>query len=483
MASLFASCAASKYHNIEPKYLKFTDAPDSLANGQVKINAQYNILKASNNRKYSNNEIVNKLSLLAVQIENNSTDTLFLPKDIYVMAGQETLTMHDMETTYQKLQQDYGQYSSDEWTNLESELIGGLTNGLIQHKANKQFFQELDKYYLLPSFVAPGATTVGLLGLEVKRGTPLKFGLAERNNNQRKNETETLTTTPAPSLEPNELTIEVTPEIEPVLQNEQTETPHSNPAPIREFTNLTPEVTPETKMGAQDEKNEPSTLHPISSNALRKPIAEVLLDAELGVPIGNFRTEMDRTSMAGIGLGVYFKTKQKSIDIGFRIGSFSYDHIRREYSEDNNEYVQKTKNKIGIYNAAVRYEPSSSLPFRTYFEGTIGLRRYHTKTYSKLLGYQLFDNDKSDNKFDKDKLHTDIGLVIGGAAGVKIILGENGSSLDLQVGYKMSKSGEFYIRNHAIDVQAKPIDNLIGRQAAISMLSFKVGFSFLLRSS
>lgn len=175
LASIFASCAASKYKNIEPLQLGFRNTPDTLANGQVKITAKYNVLKASKNRRYARNENTYKMSLLAVQIENKETDTLFLPEDIYVMTEQKTLTMCDMETTYLKLQQNYEQHS---WFVLGNGLAADITNSLIQHKANKKFFEELDKYYLLPSFVAPGATTIGLLGVKVKSGTPLKFGLS-----------------------------------------------------------------------------------------------------------------------------------------------------------------------------------------------------------------------------------------------------------------------------------------------------------------
>ncbi len=181
LASFFASCA-SKYRFIKPLSVQFDTAPDTLASEQVKIAARYHVLKKAHNRKYARKEKRNKLSLLAIRIENDGQDTLYFPEDFYVMAEKDTLYMLNKVEAYDALHQTRSEENSellvDEgWGTFFVDLVWVVAIGSKEFKANEHFADELDEFYLLPCFVAPGVSTVGLLALEVKKGTPLRFGL------------------------------------------------------------------------------------------------------------------------------------------------------------------------------------------------------------------------------------------------------------------------------------------------------------------
>ena len=120
---------------------------------------------------------------------------------------------------------------------------------------------------------------------------------------------------------------------------------------------------------------------------------------------------------------------------------------------------------------------------RPYLEGSAGFQRFFTRTYTKERGFTItfFEEDSDVNpRFDKQTLHSDWGWTMGGTAGLKIILGQKyQSALDLQIAYRQGAAGRFYIRNAGANVEPEPLDNFDRRRAALSMVSFKIGFSIL----
>ena len=179
LAVMGCSCAAG-YHPIKPLSTNFNQASQVLEDSTIKINYRYNVLKEARNRRYADNERYSGVSLLAVRIENRSDDTLFFPEDIQILSGLDTVYMLSMQETHAALQQTYFQeegfiqlgYS---WEDVLLSLGVELINISIEVGANKEFAKELDNHYLLPSYVEPGFYTIGLLGLDVPKGTPLRF--------------------------------------------------------------------------------------------------------------------------------------------------------------------------------------------------------------------------------------------------------------------------------------------------------------------
>lgn len=203
---------------------------------------------------------------------------------------------------------------------------------------------------------------------------------------------------------------------------------------------------------------------------------ELIPELEIGFPIGDFREGMDRVIMVGKGVSVFYRFKDKPIDLGVRFGDYSYDHLTREFTDfDGIDLVQKTKNKIWIWYGAMRIEPKLNLPFPLYFETAIGWRRYYTKSFFREEG-TFSENDR----FDRFTVHSEWGAVYGGAIGVKIILEKDyNTSLDIQLGFKQSGTGVYHIHNGNDEILEAPLDNLIRQRSDLSLLSLKIGLSLL----
>lgn len=182
MLSLLLSSCASKYRNLEPTTLKFDQLPDTLKTGNVAFSWKYDVLGSARNRKYARKERWHNVRLLAVRVVNLSADTLFLPENLVVFSEKDTLRMLSADDAYAELRQNIADEplasggSVGDWL---IEIIIDWRNQRVQKKANGRFSDELDQFYLTPSFVAPGKTTVGLLALPMKKKKPLRFDLRE----------------------------------------------------------------------------------------------------------------------------------------------------------------------------------------------------------------------------------------------------------------------------------------------------------------
>ncbi|MDB4728160.1 hypothetical protein OAF63_05145 [Saprospiraceae bacterium] len=160
--------------------MELTNSSEQLDNGQVKIGARYHVLKEAGNGRYAKQEERFGVSLLAIKIENNSTDTLYFPGNLSVIAQTTALYMLEMDEAYEAIRQDIVERSETQERTFGEWLLHlprFITNLILQTKANKKFREELDEYYLLHCYIAPGVTMIGLLGVDVKKDTPLKFVL------------------------------------------------------------------------------------------------------------------------------------------------------------------------------------------------------------------------------------------------------------------------------------------------------------------
>ncbi|WP_020534500.1 hypothetical protein [Lewinella cohaerens] len=186
-----ASCAA-RYHPIQPETVAFITLPDSLAKQEVTFAYRYHVLKDAGNRKYAKKEKRHGISLLALRIVNDRPDTLLFPEDFYVLGpnGGDSLNILWADMVYDRLLQDKYQKKG----NYEVPLGRGFGDAMINNmglsvkrstekKANELFSQELDDFYLVPCYIAPGVSMVGLVGINVERDTYLRFGVKENGHN------------------------------------------------------------------------------------------------------------------------------------------------------------------------------------------------------------------------------------------------------------------------------------------------------------
>ncbi len=181
LLAVLVGCAA-KYRPIEPLTVKFDDRADSLANGDILVSWEYDVLKNAGNKKNARKERRHEVSLLAVRVSNFTGDTLFLPENLSVISEKDTLEMLFSDDAYDELRQTIADNSFEGDNYDEGWLIAlgiDFYNTAVQTKANLRFAKELDKFYLTPCFVAPGKTTIGLLALPVKKKKPLRFELRD----------------------------------------------------------------------------------------------------------------------------------------------------------------------------------------------------------------------------------------------------------------------------------------------------------------
>ncbi len=185
LALCWAGCAA-RYHPIQPETVAFAALPDSLAEQTVNFAYRYHVLKDAGNRKYAKKEKRHGISLLALRIVNDGPDTLSFPQDFHVLGPSGPLNILWADMVYDRLLQD--KYLSR--GNYEVPLGRGFGDAMInnmglnikrstEQRANELFSQELDDFYLVPCYIAPGVSMVGLVGLKVEQDTYLRFGVKE----------------------------------------------------------------------------------------------------------------------------------------------------------------------------------------------------------------------------------------------------------------------------------------------------------------
>ncbi|TNE58450.1 MAG: hypothetical protein EP344_09990 [Bacteroidetes bacterium] len=217
------------------------------------------------------------------------------------------------------------------------------------------------------------------------------------------------------------------------------------------------------------------TAPPVVDYSPRRTPVMLEFDLGMGFPAGHFRSEIDRGVLFGKSISLLLQMRDFPLEIGFRFAGFSYDHVRRRY--DSGNYVQVTKNKIWLWRGIFRFEQQLRHPIAFYLEGTLGWRRYYTKTYSKETGFLVFLSDREDNtRFDKRKLHSEWGPAYGGAIGIRYrFREETASGAFIQVGYDHSRAGDFYARTGNLPEQEDPLSNYTRNHAALSMLTVKIG--------
>jgi hypothetical protein len=186
-ACCWFGCAAP-YHFIEPQLVNFSTASaDTLANRRGEIAWRYHVLADAGNRKYAKKEARSGISLLAVRVRNGSADTVFFPESVLMFAGRDTLQPLTMEAAGEALRQTTAEDGGQGVVEVEvdaplANLAVDIFNIATQEKANLRFVKELQEFYLVPSYVAPGQTVAGLLALPVKALTPLRFAEHEDAN-------------------------------------------------------------------------------------------------------------------------------------------------------------------------------------------------------------------------------------------------------------------------------------------------------------
>lgn len=177
--SFLFSCAGT-YKNISPEYISY-DSHD-LKDG-IGFSYKYDVLNLNGNKKYAKKEQKRGVKVVAVKITNYTSSSINVARDLSFYLGSNQISPLDSKTVKQELKQNTPAYllymlltpmvfqKSDE-SGTETTHIGYVVgpaitflNIIVASTANNNFLQELIKYDITNSEIAPNETKYGIIGI------------------------------------------------------------------------------------------------------------------------------------------------------------------------------------------------------------------------------------------------------------------------------------------------------------------------------
>ncbi len=182
--ALACGCGAS-YQTIEPATVPFDQFQGDPGGGRAAIAWRYNVLKEAGNRYQARKERQRGVSLLALNIVNNSPGMLLFPEDVWIIAGADTLEPLTIQQVDEALRRTTAE-DEPGVVEVDAGPLMALGSGLFkinkQVRDNLRLARELDAHYLQGRRISPGNSVSGLLALPVAPGTGLKFELKKVEN-------------------------------------------------------------------------------------------------------------------------------------------------------------------------------------------------------------------------------------------------------------------------------------------------------------
>lgn len=172
----------SMYRPIEPLSLDFQNNYTKVIEQEgISLSYRHGILKEKGNRRHARNEWRSGLSLIAVRIQNNRSDTLRIPEDIRFCSDMDTLYVIPIDEAFELLDES----DLDAWKESveidepKSVFAIDVFTFIKAVKSSQNFYDEMDLYYLAPVRLPPGSSMTGLLCLGVKPGRALAIHLVK----------------------------------------------------------------------------------------------------------------------------------------------------------------------------------------------------------------------------------------------------------------------------------------------------------------
>lgn len=187
IAGIFCSCASS-YKAVHPNKLNYT-SPDSSQTFAYK----YGILAQAGNKKYAKKEDKNNIKVIAIRINNNTTQTLKYGYNYKIYSGSREVEILPISTVTKSIQQTVPAYlfyllltpatfnvtteTSESSTPIGLILGPGLTalNVAIAAKANSNFKKEMETYSIIDKEIKSGDTVYGLIAIQNSDFQPLSI--------------------------------------------------------------------------------------------------------------------------------------------------------------------------------------------------------------------------------------------------------------------------------------------------------------------
>jgi hypothetical protein len=158
----------------------------------LKLAYRYGVLAESGNKRYAKKEIRSGIRLVAVEITNETDQPVTFGESVEIFSGDQKIPVVEQEVVNKHLKQKGGWYlfwslfvvvinkcDGDDCssTPLPVGLGIGLVNLSIASGANKNFANDLRRYYLLNKEIQPGETVSGLIGIRAGVEQPLQIKL------------------------------------------------------------------------------------------------------------------------------------------------------------------------------------------------------------------------------------------------------------------------------------------------------------------
>lgn len=182
----------SVYRSVQPESLIISDFRFTSPDSTIEIEMDYDVLTGTRNKIYAKMEKKNKVSLLAVNIQNSGQNELYVPGDLVILSGSgDTIQPLQLENALELLVEPILDEESSapvdvEVTGIIGTLLcaGKITNQLKKVQSHIRFINNMRENYLRDQPVTSDANVKGFLVLPVQKGTPITISVCQESSHQ-----------------------------------------------------------------------------------------------------------------------------------------------------------------------------------------------------------------------------------------------------------------------------------------------------------
>jgi len=216
----------------------------------------------------------------------------------------------------------------------------------------------------------------------------------------------------------------------------------------------------------------------------RNPMFSLGLEFDLGIPLNNFKENLDRIAFGGGGYFLVRTNPSSNVPVfaGLSGRVLTYD------SERQNQIILidgfsidaelTTRNSIFMGHGMIRILPPVNFSIQPFFDGMLGFNNLFTRTTLEEQG--AFEED---NTIDSYIEQGDWALSYGGAVGFQMVVGGQGNMFFLIEGrctYLRGNAADYLVRIEDPNVQiTDTIDAFEEKNSTTDMLIPQIGVSFV----
>jgi hypothetical protein len=181
---LLSGCVTT-YKSLQMDSLSIDDYCNQIADANVLIAMDYDVLEGPTKKQYAKMERKNKVSLVALTVRNSGNQELNMLEDLLFQTADghiiQPLVFEDaMESLVEPVTND----DNDGFFEVEVEGdlkgifgVGRVVNDAKRVVSHVRFVEDMQEYYLEDQVLSPGKLMKGFLCLPVRQGTPVTISL------------------------------------------------------------------------------------------------------------------------------------------------------------------------------------------------------------------------------------------------------------------------------------------------------------------